>query len=144
MRFWDTSAIVPLILEQPTSRACRTIRRGDPALVVWALTRGETCSAVERLTRDGLLTQRERGQSLSRARALFERVTEVVAFEAVRERAERVLAVHPLASADALQLAAALTLTSDRPRRRGFVCADDRLARAASAEGFDVIVPRGT
>ena len=143
MRFWDTSAIVPLIVEQDVSRACRTLRRADPAIVVWALTRVETCSAIERLARDRLLTQRERGQALTRARALFERVTEVVALEAVRERAERVLAVHPLTSADALQLAAALTLTGDRPRRRAFVCADERLARAAAAEGFDALLPGG-
>jgi hypothetical protein len=142
VRFWDASAILPLVVEQDTSRSCRTLRRADPAVVVWALSRVEACSAIHRLAREGLLSREQVAQALKRTRALFDRFTEVVAFDAVRERAERVLAVHPLAAADALQLAAALTLTSDRPRRRGFVCADDRLARAAESEGFDVITPK--
>jgi hypothetical protein len=36
---------------------------------------------------------------------------------------------------------AALVLTSERPRRCPFVTRDDRLARAAEAEGFAVIEP---
>jgi predicted nucleic acid-binding protein len=72
---------------------------------------------------------------------MFERFTEVVALDAPRGRAERILGLHPLTAADALQLAAALTLVSDRPRRRGFVTCHDRLAAAASDEGFQAIVP---
>jgi predicted nucleic acid-binding protein len=51
------------------------------------------------------------------------------------------LAVHPLTAADALQLGAALILVRDRPKGRAFVTADDRLAAAAEAEGFEVILP---
>jgi predicted nucleic acid-binding protein len=141
MRFWDTSAIVPLLMEQRASRACRSLRRADPAVAVWLLTRVEVTSAVFRLVREGLLPRADGHAVLRRAHAMFERFTEVVALDAARERAERILALHPLSAADALQLAAALTLVSDRPRRRGFVTCDDRLAAAASDEGFEAIVP---
>jgi hypothetical protein len=65
----------------------------------------------------------------------------VDALDATRERAERALGVHALTAADALQLGAALLAVRDRPKRRQFVTADDGLERAASAEGFDVIIP---
>jgi predicted nucleic acid-binding protein len=96
---------------------------------------------VYRLVREGLLPRAGSLAVLRRAQAMFERFTEVVALDAVRERSERVLALHPVTAADALQLAAALTLVSDRPRRRAFVTCDDRLADAAAAEGFEAIVP---
>jgi hypothetical protein len=66
---------------------------------------------------------------------------EVDAVEPTRDRAERALAVHTLTAADALQLGAALVAVRDRPKHRGFVTADDRLSEAASAEGFDVMMP---
>jgi predicted nucleic acid-binding protein len=68
--------------------------------------------------------------------------TEVDAISAVRARAERLVAVHPLRAADALQLAAALVLSRERPRWP-FVTGDRRLASVAELEGFDVIVPEG-
>ena len=141
MRFWDTSAIVPLVVEQRTSRACRSLRRTDPGVTVWALTRVEVMSALHRLVRDHMLDRAGAIMAQQRAQAMFARFTEVVAMEAVRARAERVLALHALTAADALQLAAALTLVSDQPRRRGFVTADERLGAAAAAEGFDVVIP---
>lgn len=141
MRFWDTSAIVPLIIEQPSSRACRSLRRSDAGVTVWALTRVEISSAIHRLVRERLLDRDEARTAVERADAMFLRFAEVVALEAVRERARRALALHALTAADALQLAAALTLVADKPRRRGFVTADERLAEAAAAEGFDTIIP---
>jgi len=141
MRFWDTSAIVPLIVEQPISARCRALRRSDPAIAVWALSRVEAASALHRLVRDGVMERGAVTVALKRADAMFARFVEIIALDSVRERAERVLAVHALTAADALQLGAALALVSDRPRRRGFVTADERLAQAAEAEGFDAIVP---
>lgn len=54
----------------------------------------------------------------------------------VRDRAIRLLATHPLRSADALQLAAALRWIQDETKGVGFVCLDEQLRAAASAEGF--------
>jgi hypothetical protein len=46
---------------------------------------------------------------------------------------------HPLRTGDALQLAAALISCNQNPRRRTFVCFDDRLATVAEDVGFKVI-----
>lgn len=142
MRFWDSSALVPLVVEQQHSVACRHLRRLDPHVAVWALTRIELTSAVHRVAREGNLGATGVAAAKRRIGLLAARWSEVDGILPVRDRAERLLAVHALTSADALQLAAALVLAGDRPRSRFFVCADARLAAAAGAEGFTVVVPR--
>jgi predicted nucleic acid-binding protein len=59
----------------------------------------------------------------------------------VRRRAERLVGVHPIAAADALQLAAALVTCRDRPESLEFVTLDTVLARSARLEGFPVVQP---
>ncbi|MBI2898800.1 MAG: type II toxin-antitoxin system VapC family toxin [Planctomycetes bacterium] len=142
MRFWDSSALIPLVCEEAISASCRRLLRNDRSVAVWALTRTEMVSAVRRREREGGLDRDETRSALRRIATLAEHWTEVDALAPVRERAERLLGLHPLASADALQLAAALALAQDRPRGRPFVTADDRLGRAAEAEGFEVAIPR--
>jgi len=53
-----------------------------------------------------------------------------------RSVAERLLTVHPLRAADALQLAAALVWSEGSPDQRAFACLDDRFREAARKEGF--------
>ncbi len=79
--------------------------------------------------------------ALRRLELLASHWTEVDTLAPVRETAERLLRVHDLRAADALQLGAALVLADGRPRRLGFVTADSRLAEAAEAEDFAVEVP---
>ena len=57
----------------------------------------------------------------------------------VRQLALRLLRTHPLRAADALQLAAALTLSAAGLRGLHFACADERLKTAAEIEGLEVI-----
>ena len=142
MRFWDSSAVVPLIVEEERSAACRALRRSDRTMVVWTLSRTEVVSALHRLAREGRLEKADLPAALRRLDRLANAWAEVEAVEPTRERAERALALHSLSAADALQLGAALVAARDRPKRRLFVTADERLGDAASAEGFDVVVPR--
>lgn len=142
MRFWDSSALVPLVSREPASAACVELLAGDDAMAVWAFTRLEMASAVRRKERDGELTPQEAQEAFRRISLLERAWTEVDGVRPVRARAERLLAVHPLRAADALQLAAALVLTGERPTGYRFVTRDDRLAAAARAEGFELIVPR--
>lgn len=141
MRFWDSSALVPLVVEEERSVACRLLWRTDRAVVVWTISRTEVVSAVHRVARAGRLEKHEIPHALRRLDRLARGWTEVDAVEVVRERAERLLAVHPLSAADAMQLGAALVAVRDRPKGRALVTADDRLGDAAQAEGFDVLVP---
>jgi predicted nucleic acid-binding protein len=129
------------MVEEGRSAACRTLRRTDRVTVVWALTRVELVSAVRRLVRESLLEASDVPSALRRMETMARAWTEIDEVRIVRERSERLLGAHALAMADALQLGAALVQVRDRPKGRAFVAADDRLARAAAAEGFDVIVP---
>jgi predicted nucleic acid-binding protein len=143
MRFWDSSALLPLVVEEDRSVACRALRRTDRSIVVWALTRTELVSAIRRLAREARLRAADVPTVLRRMEAIARSWTEIDALGLVRERSERLLAAHALTAADSLQLGAALIQVRDRPKGRAFVTADDRLAVAADAEGFDVIVPEG-
>lgn len=140
MRFWDSSAIVPLIVEEASSSACRSLLRADRGIAVWALSRIEVLSAIWREVRAERMERAAAMQASKRLEALAAAWTEVDGLVAVRARAERVVAVHPLRAADALQLAAALVLSKERPRWP-FVTGDRQLASVAELEGFDVIVP---
>jgi uncharacterized protein len=142
MRFWDTSALVPLLCEEPISAASRRLLRADPSVVVWTLTRTEMVSAVRRQQRQGRLDAADVAVAMRRIEVLARRWSEIEDVGATRDRAERLLAVHPLTAADALQLGAALLLVADRPKHQAFVTADDSLARIAEAEGFVTLVPR--
>ena len=98
----------------------------------------ECGSAIARLHREGLLTAREDSAARALLRLLRESWYEIQPGDAVREQALRVLRLHPLRAADALQLAAALEWAGSPPEG-AFVAFDERLQSAARREGF--IVP---
>ena len=137
MRFWDSSAIVPLLLEQPSSARARALLEEDPDIVAWWGTSVECASAVARLRRDGYLDASEEAASLRMLERLRTGWYEVVPGEPVRALALRILRLHPLRSADALQLAAALEW-SGMPANGVVVTFDERLARSAELEGFQL------
>lgn len=56
MIFWDSSAIVPLCVNEPSSATARSILADDPVAVVWWTTRTECMSALARQTREGGIT----------------------------------------------------------------------------------------
>ena len=72
-------------------------------------------------------------------RTLVQAWTEMQPSEALRNTAERLLAVHPLRTADALQLAAAIQWCRGNTNDQGLVAFDQRLRDAAYREGFTVL-----
>jgi len=142
VRFWDSSSLLALVIEEKRSQACRRLTRFDPEIAVWALTRTEIVSAIRRRERAGNLTRAEAGSGLRRLERMAEHWLEVDALALVRSRAERLLATHPLKAANAIQLGAALVLSKENPRGKPLVTSDQHLSEAADAEGFDVLVPQ--
>ena len=141
MRFWDSSALVPLLVEQPASRRCRDLVRGDPKIIVWCLTRTEILSALWRLARESNIAPAHVAAAEARLERLASRWTEIDDVTLVRDAAERALRVHALRAADALQLGSALVAVDQRPRRRQLVALDDTLLTAAGIEGFEAVRP---
>ncbi len=139
MKFWDSSAIIPLCLEEPTSEGIRAVLEGDEDVVVWWATRVECLSALERRRREGALSAEVQQKARTVLTALAKGWSEVLPSELVRQRAERLLSIHPLRAVDAFQLAAALVWAEEAPQDLEMVCLDQNLREGAFKEGFTVL-----
>lgn len=139
MRFWDSSAIVPLVCAEAESRRCRFWLREDPVVIVWSLAATEVISAVARKRREGRLERPAFTVAKRRLQKLEDAWSEVAEIDAVRARARRLLEIHALRAADALHLAAALVAFEERTAGLAFVTFDTRLGDAAEREGFTVL-----
>jgi uncharacterized protein len=137
--FWDASAIVPLLVAEPTTRRLQALAGRDPDMLVWWGSEVECISALARLERAGALDPRRFALASDRLKQLAAGWYEIEASEIVRENAMRFLRVHPLRAADALQLAAAFTAAESRPLSLQVVTLDERLADAARKEGFTLV-----
>lgn len=140
MRFWDSSAIIPLCVREKTSETMKFLMKDDEDIVVWWTTRTECLSALSRRQREGALPPTDVSRAKTVLSALEATWSEVQPAEAVRLRAERLLSVHPLRVGDALQLAASL-IWAQEPRGLELVCLDQNLRAAALKEGFSVLPP---
>jgi len=143
MRYWDSSAIIPLLIDEAESRRMTALYEKDPALITWWGTAIECVSALSRLDRGRPALTSAVDSALTRLSALEREWHEVQPGAAVRATARRLLRVHTLSAADALQLAAAIAASESRPETLALVSLDRRLVGAAHREGFtEVLGPR--
>jgi predicted nucleic acid-binding protein len=136
VRFWDSSAVVPLLVTEPASGQRQKQLQADPTMLVWWGTPVECSSALQRLARAGGMNAADTRAAEARLRQLERLWVEVEPTQTVRRQAERLVRLHPLRAADALQLAAALVACHHEPGTLPFLTADERLAEAAQREGF--------
>lgn len=139
MKFWDASAIIPLCVQETGSAIVRKLLTEDPSLVVWWGSRTECVSALMRQVREGGLTPADARAARHVLETVMQAGMEMQPSEAVRGTAERLLGVHPLRAADALQLAAAIQWCQGLTAGNGLVAFDRRLRDASYAEGFTVL-----
>lgn len=136
MKYWDTSALIHLLIDQPQSEAMRQAYRKDPVIVTWWATATECDSALARLERQGLLDAAATAKAFGYVDQLSHRWHEIEASASLRPLARRLMRTHPLRAADALQLTAAYVAAEHRPAELPIVCLDQRLRQAAVKEGF--------
>ena len=139
MRFWDASAIVPLLVSETSTRSVQALAKQDSTMLVWWGSEVECASALARIERDGALDPRDAARVFERLRQLSGAWQEIEPSDVIRQAAIRFLRVHPLRAADALQLAAAYAAAEQRPASLDMVTLDERLAIAARKEGFVVL-----
>ncbi len=139
MRYWDASAIAPLLAEEPTRDHLLKLLEQDADMLAWWGTPVDIASALARREREGLLSADEVTTALTAVHSLAASWHEILPSDPIRRTAERLLRAHTLRAADSLQLAAALIAADHDPASLEFVCLDVRLARAARREGFVVI-----
>ena len=139
MRYWDSSALLPLVVLERTSEAMQELLTADRDVLTWWGSRVEAASALSRLGREGALEGKKLEAAFARMDALARTWDEVLPTDSVRDQAIRLLRVHPLRGADALQLAAAVVASEHEPRTLPLVTLDQRLRDAALREGFAVL-----
>ena len=139
MRYWDSSALISLFVAEPDSEGRASHLKEDAHVMTWWGSRIECASALNRLQREQFLDEQGLVQALDNLKAFCETCVEILPSEEVRKRAIRLLRIHPLRAADALQLGAALVAAREDPSSLVLVTSDDRLKLAAQREGFPVL-----
>lgn len=141
MRFWDPTAVVALLIDQPAHPSARRLLETDSLMITWWATRIECVSAIAGGEREHSMTAEQASAAIDQLQALAGEWSEVLATDTVRNVAQRMLRVHDVRAADSLQLAAAMVAAEGEPPTLEFVSLDSRLNDAAQREGFRVIVP---
>lgn len=139
MRFWDASAVVSLVVREEETDHCRRLLAEDAEILIWYFTPVEVISALARRRRQRSLKLQDFRKAKDQLVLLERAWSEVVTVERVRERAPRLLESHPLHAADALQLAAAIVASDEKPQDLPLVTLDRLLALAAEKEGFKIL-----
>ena len=134
--FWDSSAIVPLLVTETMTARLQALVQRDPDMLAWWGSGVECASALARLEREAALDAKGAELAFQRLTQIADVWHEIGPSEQVRENAIRFLRVHPLRAADALQLAAAFVAAERRPASLQVVTLDGRLADAMRKEGF--------
>jgi len=141
VRFWDSSALIPLVCDEAQTRFCMNLLKVDPIIIVWTLASVEVYSALCRQFREKRLNRKEFQTAKARNATLWQSYTEITHFSLVKKRSYRLLETHTLRAADSLHLAAALVAFEEQTSDVEFVTFDSRLAVAAEREGFIVVGP---
>ena len=139
MRFWDASAVVPLVIAEPQHGSMDALVEADSELLVWWGTPVEIVSALARREREGVLKASEVTQAIAALAELAESWEEILPSDRIRRVATRLLRQHRLRAADSLQLAAALVAADEQPASLEIVSLDGKLNDIARSEGFRVI-----
>ncbi len=136
MKFWDSSAIVPLVVQQPLSKYSLTLLKSDPVQLVSFSTYCEVFSALSRLERERSLKTESFSASEHRLNILC-KSWHVASFSPlVESETKRLLRIHPIKCADAFQLASAITCCERNFGAFSFVTFDEKLGNTAVKEGF--------
>lgn len=140
MLYLDTSAIVPLLMGEPSTTACRRLWDQADLVTVSAVGHVEATAALARAARVGRLDQDE----LAAARAELEQrwgtVAVVPADRTRLARASELAARHGLRGFDAVHCAAALAVTDDDLLAAS---GDQQLLTAWRVEGLAVVDTSG-
>ena len=141
MRFWDTSALVPLLVaEQASEMVARTYREDRTVIVAWT-TAIECVAAFARKRRENQISEGLLARILQRLEDFRVDWTVAEPTPQLVTLAQRAVARHGLHAADAIQLASAMGSSSFEGAQPDIVCLDRRLTQAAMAEGFRILPP---
>jgi hypothetical protein len=133
--YFDTSAVVPLLVAEPGSTRAAAVWDGADRVVSVRLLYSETRAALAQAERLGCLTARQLRHAVAEFESLFEEIDLVEVDDVLARRAGELAEVRQLRGYDAVHLAAA-----DRVGDPDVVvvAGDGALLAAAAAEGMAV------
>lgn len=140
MRFWDSSAIVPLLIKEETTDFLLDLIQSDREKVIWWGTETECLSALARREREGGLNRQFVALAEANLSKILAESYEIQPNLELRRIARRLLMTHPLRAADAIQLASALFFGGTQIAELSFVTLDKNLSAAAGREGLPLAV----
>ena len=129
---------MPLLVVEALTDDVKGVYEEDPGLIVWWGTELECASALSRRERREELLTGAMTQAFQRLEALKGSWHEIQPAEAVRRTARRLLRVHDLRTADALQVAAAIVAAEGHPEMLEVVTLDERMGDTVLKEGFEL------
>ena len=135
MRFWDTSALVPVMISEAQTAGMRALLHADNDILTADIAVIEVASAIWRRRHDGEWSAATLGGAESNFAELTRHWRTIPSSEETTEAALDLLSRHRLRTLDAIQLATAIAF-SGRDRTLPIVTLDNRLTSAARAEGF--------
>jgi predicted nucleic acid-binding protein len=138
MRFWDTSALIPLIMEEDSSGRLLSLFKTDPHVLTSTFTSLEVSSAVWRRRHANEITVAAHQAADELFADLSATWTEVPVSDGEIESAISVMSRHPLRAGDALLLGTAV-LAAGPTMQLVFVTLDEKQRAAARAEGLTVL-----
>lgn len=139
MKYWDASALVPLLVWEPASAMLQELLASDRTVIATWQSSVECAASLARLERHRTLTPRAAADAFGRLAALREAICEIRPSEQLRRDAVQFLRLHDIRMTAALELGAAHLAANADPATLEFVCMDDRLRVAAQREGFRVL-----
>lgn len=136
--YFDTSAIVPLLVREPTTDHCTRLWDDATRIVCARLVYPEACAALARAVRMGRLTSPQMVVATAELDDLLEQIDFLEITADLARDAGRLAQEHGLRGYDAIHLAAGVAIADPDVV---FVTADADLADAAKASGLATAVP---
>ncbi len=136
--YFDTSAVVPLLVQEPTTGSCTRLWDDATRVVCSRLMYAEACAALARAVRTQRLTTAQMTAATAELDDLSEQTDVVDITAELTREAGRLAQQHGLRGYDAVHLASAVAIAD---REVVFVTGDADLAAAARAEGLATAVP---
>lgn len=133
--YFDTSAIVPLLIAEPGSTRAASLWNGADRVVSVRLIYPETRAALAQAERIGRLTARQLRDAVTEFNSLFEEIDLVEVDDTLARRAGELTEVRRLRGYDAVHLAAAIRVHDPNVV---VIAGDGALLDAATAEGMTV------
>ena len=111
--YFDTSALVPLVIAEPTTRHCLQVWDAADEVVTTSLAFVEVHSALAQATRQGRLSETDRRRSLEAFEARWNDLIHIPPHDDLLKIAALLSAEHALRGYDAVHCATALAAASD-------------------------------